>query len=88
MTLKFVIAYGSEVEFVGRPINVACRLQNAVKDKKPGPDYRCLMSRKVYNSLMTQVDGFTFGEANRELRNISGGENYKCYKVDFTPSMK
>ncbi len=78
---------GNEVEFVGRPINVACRLQSAVKDKKPGPDYRCLMSRKIYNTYMTEVEGFHFGSATRGLRNISGGESYQCYKVDFTRAM-
>jgi class 3 adenylate cyclase len=77
-----------DVEFVGRAINVACRLQTAVKDKTPGPDYRCLMSRKVYNKLMKNSTEFYFGPADRVLRNISGGERYHCYKVDFTMSMK
>lgn len=79
---------GNEVEFVGRPINVACRLQTAVKDKKPGPDYRCLMSRKVYNTYMTDVEDFYFGAADRVLRNITGGEKYQCYKVDFSRAMQ
>jgi class 3 adenylate cyclase len=77
----------SEIEFVGRPINVACRLQFAVKDKTPGPDYRCLMSRKVYNQFMKPVTGFIFGPAERTLRNINGGEKYQCYKIDLTDVM-
>ena len=81
------VIFGSEVEFVGRAINVACRLQIAVKDKKPGPDYRCLMSRKVYNRYMTEVEDFHFVAVERVLRNISGGEKYQCYKVDFSRSM-
>jgi len=83
---KVTFATG-EVEFVGRPINVACRLQTAVKDKKPGPDYRCLMSRKVYNEFMRDVADFHFIHADRVLRNISGGEKYQCCKVDFTKAM-
>lgn len=78
----------SDVEFFGRPINVACRLQAAVKDKTPGPDYRCLMSRKVYNEFMRDITDFHFGPADRVLRNISGGERYQCYKVDFTKAME
>ncbi len=82
------VVLGNEVEFVGRPINVACRLQTAVKDKKPGPDYRCLMSRKVYNEYMTEMKDFHFGSAERALRNISGGEKYQCYKIDFSSAMQ
>ena len=82
------VILGSEVEFVGRSINVACRLQTAVKDKKPGPDYRCLMSRKVYNRYMTEIEDFHFVPVDRVLRNISGGEKYQCYKVDFSRSMQ
>ena len=82
------VILGSEVEFVGRAINVACRLQTAVKDKKPGPDYRCLMSRKVFNRYMTEVEDFLFVAVDRELRNISGGEKYQCYKIDFSRSMQ
>lgn len=86
--VKLVKFATGDIEFVGRSINVACRLQTAVKYKTPGPDYRCLMSRKVYNALMKDVTEFQFGPANRVLRNISGGERYQCYKVDFTKSMK
>lgn len=88
MGLVRKVLFGPETEFFGRPINVACRLQSAVKDKKPGPDYRCLMSRKVYNSLMKDVDGYFFGPAERTLRNISSGEKYQCYKVDFSKAMQ
>lgn len=77
-----------DIEFVGRSINVACRLQTAVKDKTPGPDYRCLLSRKVFNTFMKEITTFHFGPAERSLRNISGGERYQCYKVDFTKAMK
>lgn len=79
---------GNEIEFVGRAINVACRLQAAVKDKGPGPDYRCLLSRKVYNTYMKQLSKYHFVPARRSLRNISGGEDYRCYKVNFTKMME
>lgn len=82
------LVLGDEVEFVGRAINVACRLQAAVKDKGRGPDYRCLLSRRVYNTYMKKLAKYTFVPVKRTLRNISGGEDYRCYKVDFTSGMK
>ena len=87
-TVQQVTFATGDIEFVGRPINVACRLQTAVKDKTPGPDYRCLMSRKIYNELMKDETDFQFGPAERTLRNISGGERYQCYKVDFSAAIQ
>ena len=81
------VVLGTEVEFIGRALNVACRLQAAVKDKGSAPDYRCLFSRKVYNRFLTEIDSHHFGPAVRTLRNISGGEKYRCLKVDFSNDM-
>lgn len=80
------VVLGNETEFVGRAINVACRLQSAVKDAGPSPGYRCLVSRKVFNTYLKDLEGYTFGEAVRSLRNISGGERYRCLKVDLSLS--
>ena len=77
------VVLGNEVEFVGRALNVACRLQAAVKDKNSEPDYRCLFSRRVFNSLLRYVENFTFFEVERSLRNISGGERYRCLKANL-----
>lgn len=78
------IALGKEVEFIGRALNVACRLQAAVKQKESETDYRCLFSRKVFNTYLRGNVGFEFLEAERSLRNISGGERYRCLKVDLS----
>ena len=78
------VILGKEVEFVGRALNVACRLQSAVKDKGSAPDYRCLFSRKVFNSYLRDIDSFKFYDVDRTLRNISGGERYRCVKANLT----
>ena len=77
------VVLGSEVEFVGRALNVACRLQASVKDKGSEADYRCLFSRKVFNSYLSDVEGFKFVPVTRSLRNISGGERYRCVKANL-----
>lgn len=78
------VVLGKDVEFIGRALNVACRLQASVKDKGPKPDYRCLFSRRVFNSLLREVEGFKFFDVVRSLRNISGGERYRCLKVNLS----
>lgn len=78
------ILLGNEAEFVGRALNVACRLQSAVKDKGSEPDYRVLFSRKVYNSLLKDITEFKFFDVDRTLRNISGGERYRCVKANLS----
>lgn len=78
------VVLGNEVEFVGRALNVACRLQSAVKEKGSAPDYRCLFSRKVFNAYLRDMEGFKFHDVTRTLRNISGGERYRCVKVNLT----
>lgn len=86
-TLRKVV-FGKEVEFVGRALNVACRLQAAVKDKGPAPDYRCLFSRKVFNNFLRGVEGYKFFDVERTLRNISGGERYRCVKVNLSKHVR
>lgn len=82
-TLRKVVL-GNEIEFTGRALNVACRLQAAVKDKGSEHDYRCLFSRKVFNTYLNEVEGFQFFDVERSLRNISGGERYRCMKANLS----
>jgi hypothetical protein len=86
-TLRKVVL-GREIEFVGRALNVACRLQAAVKDKGPDPNYRCLFSRKVFNTYLREVEGFKFFDVERSLRNISGGERYRCVKANLAKHVR
>jgi class 3 adenylate cyclase len=71
----------NQIEYIGRPINVAARLQDAVK-KLPHPEYTALFSMPCFNALL---DGGKdeYAKIQRvELRNITGGENYDCISVD------
>ena len=40
-----------QIEYLGRPLNVASRLQNAAKDLPAGASYKALFAKHVYNSL-------------------------------------
>jgi class 3 adenylate cyclase len=70
-------------EFVGRPINVACRLQSAIKDKDKNPGNKILISKHLFESIKTDLKTNRFGEVKRKLRNIAGGRDISCMKADI-----
>ena len=69
-------------EYVGRPINIACRLVKAIKDKDSKPAYKALASRQVYNEYFEHVSSkMEAKNVRRQLHNVSGGENFRCKKM-------
>lgn len=70
-------------EYVGRAINVACRLQSAVGDKGGPPSYKALISNQVYNQYFRGSCKFQAYKAERSLKNILDGKRYGCHKIDF-----
>lgn len=68
-------------EYIGRPINVACRLQGAIKDKDVDPAYRVLVTNAVYNGHLKPATGYSAVETTRSLRNIRGGKKFQCVQI-------
>jgi hypothetical protein len=73
----------NQIEYLGRPINVAARLQDRVKKL---PSYTALFSMPCFNGL----NGYDYDEENENheaakhtfnLRNISGGKKYSCISI-------
>jgi class 3 adenylate cyclase len=73
-------------EYVGRALNIACRLQSAVKDKEPHPGcYQALISARLYNERLAKAGTKYQVESTAcSLRNILGGSSFACRKIDFT----
>ena len=73
-------------EYVGRALNIACRLQNAVKDKEPHRDcYKALISARLYNERFAKVSTtYKVESTTCALRNIQGGSGFACRQIDFT----
>lgn len=71
-------------EYVGRPINVACRLQSAVSTVTKRPAYRALVSSSAYDRYFATLDG-TIKSANKttSLRNIRGGRDFRCKLIQI-----
>jgi len=79
------IFMNKQVEYFGRPINVACRLQGATGQNNQNPSNRVLLSRPAYTFLRDRI-GIDFTpfnpvSARRSLRNIQGGTDFRCMKL-------
>jgi hypothetical protein len=70
-------------EYLGRVINIACRLQGAVKDKRGNPAYKALVSNAVFAEYFNVADFPRVLRVNRTLRNIDHGEAYQCCKIEL-----
>ena len=68
-------------EYVGRAINVACRLQGAIKDKDSAPQYKILMTNHLYDFLKHDFSDHRCVNAKRKLRNIAGDKVVRCKKI-------
>ena len=82
---KFIL--GGETRYVGHALNVACKLQDSVKQKGPESslDYRGLISNSVYKNLLKNpevLSKYTFFSRIRSLRNID--TKFKCKKINLS----
>jgi class 3 adenylate cyclase len=76
------VIMNSQTEYIGRALNIAARLQGAIKDKDSKPQGKVLMSNNVYEDFKTALLGkFRVLNVKRKLRNISGGKNYRAKKL-------
>jgi hypothetical protein len=77
--------YGQR-EYIGRALNVACRLQSSVKEKGGSPAYKALVSNAVFNGYFSSVPNVQVRRTKRTLRNIRGGADFRCRKIDLLNS--
>jgi class 3 adenylate cyclase len=68
-------------EFIGRPLNIASRLQSVIKDKDHNPAYKALFSKYCFTALRIPKGYRGAKVVRRQLRNIQGGQNYSCVKL-------
>lgn len=68
-------------EYVGRPLNIASRLQSAIKDKDDNPANKVLFSKPSFNQLGIDRSFRKTRPVTRTLRNIRHGKRYACVKM-------
>ncbi len=82
-----MLVLGEREEFVGKALILACRLQGAVSQKGKSPNYRVLITRKVYNKYLRGLSDIAFVDVTRTLKNIRAGTKYRCKKLNLVPLM-
>jgi len=75
------IVMNDQTEYIGRALNVASRLQGAIKDKDKKPAYKVLFSRHTYEGLRINGQIYKTQNVKRSLRNIHGGREMKFVKL-------
>jgi hypothetical protein len=79
------------IEYVGRPINVACRLQGAIKElikeKEQAAVGKLCVPRALYHEKFEGVKGISSIQKDMPLHNIAGGLSYQCVLVDLLPEL-
>jgi hypothetical protein len=79
--IKFTM--NQQTEYVGRAINVACRLQGAIKDRDESPQYKALITKPLYQNIRNSLSNLKLYKVKRKLRNIAGEEEVHCIKVSL-----
>ncbi len=77
------IIMNQQEEFIGRALNVAARLQGAIKQKDKKPEGKILLSKNAFVLLKVESARIRSTLVERELRNISGGEHYQARKISL-----
>lgn len=92
MGLTFGVDRGSLVriemlrrlEYIGRALNVASRLQSGIKDKDAQPAYKVLFSRHSFADLHLQKGSRRAVIVKRVLRNIQDNRPCECVKLTLS----
>jgi hypothetical protein len=81
--IQFVM--NQQWEYMWRPLNVAGRLQGAIGQRDSKPQNKILLSKNLYATFTDKREiqrKYKVWSVRRTLKNISGGENYCCVKVE------
>jgi len=78
--LSLIQMYGQR-EYTGRPLNIACGLQSAVKDKGGSPAYKALITHAAFRTYFANLPNLKVVNTKRTLRNINNGAPFGCRKI-------
>ncbi len=77
------IVMNQQIEYVGRPLNVAARLQSVVKQHDKKPAGKLLISKNAFAQLrLSTIKKYQSKLIDTKLRNISGGDSYQARFID------
>lgn len=75
-------------EYIGRPINIATRLQGSIRDGVSVSHNKVLISRNTYNNFSEDQRDvlellYDVTDTSKTLRNVLTGKNFKCKEITF-----
>jgi len=82
------ITMNEQDEYIGRALNVASRLQGAIKDKDKNPAYKVLVSKHAYSGLGISPLACKVQRVTRRLRNIRNNQKMELVKLTLHVSAK
>jgi len=68
-------------EYIGRALNIACRLQGAINEIDIYSGYRAFLSHIAYNLLKNEADSYYPDPTERLLKNISHSPDFQCFRL-------
>jgi hypothetical protein len=68
-------------EYIGRAINVACRLQSVIEDTDILSGYRIMMAKQLFQQAGDKLKDFHPELVKRRLKNVIRGGEYPCYRL-------
>ena len=80
------VQMNQQQEYIGRPLNVATRLQDAIRQRDKKPENKVLLPKSLYATFKdrrTIERKYKVWSVPRNLKNISEGEGFRCVKVEL-----
>ena len=71
-------------EWVGRAINIACRLQGTLEDTDILMGYSVMISNNLFQLTKNELDDFHPELVKRRLKNIIRGGEFPCYRLSVS----
>jgi hypothetical protein len=85
--VKFVM--NQKIEYVGRALNVASRLQASIVQKKSQQDVKLLISKSAFAELgLNRLKKYEGKLVERVLKNLSDGAQYQAREVTLPCASK
>lgn len=75
------LSMNSKNEYIGRPINMACRLQAAIDERDFKAGYTILMSNVTYCAFSKNLTKYHPDSARKSLKNVFGGTDLTCFRL-------
>ena len=72
-------------EYIGRPLNVAARLQGAIGQRDKKPQNKVVLSKSLFQAFEDRqriMRRYKVWEIKRQLKNISRGDDFRCIKAE------